>query len=103
MPALFPPGAPHCGGVLCGVLVLAAESRWNEEALKGVYVNGLGEQMKDELALKVESDCHDQLISLATRLDNHIREQRKERASQTQAPFTSRSLLHSSANPAPEP
>lgn len=83
--------------------VLAAESGWNEEALHGVFVNRLSKCMKDELALKVKPDSLDQLISLAFMLDNRIREQRKDRASQPQALFTSSSLLHSSASPTPEP
>lgn len=49
--------------------VLAAKSDRNEEALEGVFVSAISDRMKDELALKVESDSLDQLISLAIRLD----------------------------------
>ncbi|KAF7640741.1 hypothetical protein LDENG_00018150 [Lucifuga dentata] len=54
--------------------VLAAESGWNEEALQGAYLQGLSEQIKDELAARDETDSLDSLISLSIRLDNRLRE-----------------------------
>lgn len=44
----------------------------NEEVLQGVFLNGLGEQLKNELAMKDESDSLDMLISLTIQLDNRI-------------------------------
>lgn len=54
--------------------VLAAESGWDEEALQGVFLNGLCKQMKDELAMKDKSYCLDTLISLAIWLDKCMQE-----------------------------
>lgn len=48
------------------------ETGWNKEALQGEFLNRLGEQMKDELAVKDESDSLDVLISLAIQLDTHL-------------------------------
>ncbi|KAK7887257.1 hypothetical protein WMY93_026878 [Mugilogobius chulae] len=59
---------------------LAAEANWDDMALQTVFVNGLTEQLKDELALKDESDSLDSLISTAIRIDNRLRERRRERA-----------------------
>lgn len=61
--------------------ILAAESGWGDKALRGVFLRGLAENIKDELAARDETDSLDSLISLATRLDNRLRERRRERAS----------------------
>ena len=53
---------------------LVAESGWNKEALQGVFLNALGGDIKEELTYL------DQLISLAIRVDNRIRERRRKRA-----------------------
>ncbi|KAK7929110.1 hypothetical protein WMY93_005505 [Mugilogobius chulae] len=60
---------------------LAAEAKWDDVALQSVFVNGLSEQLKDELALKDDSNDLDSLISTAIRLDNRLRERRRERTS----------------------
>lgn len=53
---------------------LAAEAGWNAPALKGAFLNALNDKLKDELALRDESKTLDELIYLAIRLDNRIRE-----------------------------
>lgn len=58
---------------------LAAEAGWDDSALQTVFINGLSEQLKDELALKDESTDLDSLISTAIKLDNRLRERRRER------------------------
>uniref|UniRef100_A0A3P8RK92 CCHC-type domain-containing protein n=1 Tax=Amphiprion percula TaxID=161767 RepID=A0A3P8RK92_AMPPE len=58
---------------------LAAESGWNDVALQGAFQRGLSEAVKDELATRDESSSLDELIALAIRLDNRIRERRRER------------------------
>lgn len=58
---------------------LAADSRWNDAALQGVFVKGLNEQLKDELAARDEPTDLTSLVSLAIRLDNRLRERRLEK------------------------
>ncbi|KAK7938999.1 hypothetical protein WMY93_002325 [Mugilogobius chulae] len=70
---------------------LAAEANWDDMALQTVFVNGLTEQLKDELALKDESDSLDSLISTAIRIDNRLRERRRERATRHGSTSISRS------------
>ena len=59
---------------------LAVESGWNEEALQGVFLNALGSDVKDELTSREESSDLEHLITLAIRVDNRLRERRRERA-----------------------
>ena len=63
---------------------LAADAKWNDEALQGVFSNGLNEHLKDELATRDRPDDLNALVSLAIALDNRLRERRKERASRSQ-------------------
>uniref|UniRef100_A0AAY5KUW2 CCHC-type domain-containing protein n=1 Tax=Esox lucius TaxID=8010 RepID=A0AAY5KUW2_ESOLU len=58
---------------------LAEESGWNGEALQAGFYNGLSEQLKDELLSYPETMGLDDTISLAMRVDNRIRERRRER------------------------
>ena len=59
---------------------LVVESGWNEEALQGVFLNALGGDIKDELTSWEESLDLEHLIVLAIRVDNRLRERRRERA-----------------------
>uniref|UniRef100_A0A8C6U8R8 Retrotransposon gag domain-containing protein n=1 Tax=Neogobius melanostomus TaxID=47308 RepID=A0A8C6U8R8_9GOBI len=61
--------------------ILAAESGWDDAALQGVFMRGLAENIKDELAARDETESLEELISLAIRLDNRLRERRREKAS----------------------
>jgi len=54
--------------------ILAAESGWGETALQIVFSRGLNEELKDELAARDETSSLEELISLAIRLDNRLRE-----------------------------
>lgn len=58
---------------------LAAESGWNDTAQRGAFLRGLSEGVKDELAARDEESSLDDLISLAIRVDNRLRERRRER------------------------
>lgn len=58
---------------------LAAEAGWDDVALQSVFINGLNEQLKDELAVREEHDTLDTLISITIRLDNRLRERRRDR------------------------
>ena len=90
---------------------LAAESGWNNEALQGAFQRALNEDIKDELASRDESRDLDELISCSIRLDNRLRERRRERgfrsqrggsSSSSNIPFHARSPtnpFHASTNP----
>ncbi len=60
--------------------ILSAESGWEEVALRGVFVQGLSEELKDELATRDEPDSLEELISLAIKIDNRLRERARERS-----------------------
>ncbi|CAK6964949.1 hypothetical protein NL108_012724 [Scomber scombrus] len=64
-------------------LTLATESRWDQPALQGVFLRSLNESLKDELAVRDETTSLAELVSLATRLDNRMRERRRERGSRS--------------------
>ena len=51
---------------------LAADSKWNDEALQGVFMLGLNHSVKDELALRDEPSNLHGLVSLAIKIDNRI-------------------------------
>ena len=59
--------------------ILAVESGWGEIALQSIFSHGLSETIKDELAVRDETQSLKDLISLATRLDNGMREQCREK------------------------
>ena len=83
---------------------LATESGWNDEALQGFFLSGLSDTVKDELAARDESTSLDELIPLAIRLDNRLRECRRERDSRPSL-FSSRPtpppLTRASPGPVP--
>lgn len=51
-------------------LTLAAESEWNEPALKAVFRRGLNESVREEMACRDDEATLDSLIDLAICLDN---------------------------------
>lgn len=65
---------------------LAAESGWNDPALQGAFYRGLQETLKDELATRDDSSSLDHLISTSIKLDNRLRERRRERGSRSYIP-----------------
>ncbi len=65
---------------------LAAESGWNDPALQGAFYHGLQETLKDELATRDDSSSLDHLISTTIKLDNRLRERRRERGSRSNTP-----------------
>lgn len=64
---------------------LAADSGWNDTALEGVFLQGLSDQLRDELALRDRPRGLTALVSLAVTLDNRLRERRRDRAARTSA------------------
>lgn len=67
--------------------ILATESGWDDTALQAAFMKGLADNVKDELAARDETENLQELISLATRLDNRLRERRREKTSR---PVTTR-------------
>uniref|UniRef100_A0A8D0AQG0 Reverse transcriptase n=1 Tax=Sander lucioperca TaxID=283035 RepID=A0A8D0AQG0_SANLU len=59
---------------------LAAELGWDDRALQSIFFKGLNENVKDSLVGRAESSTLPDLISLAIRIDNRLRERRRERA-----------------------
>ena len=64
----------------------AVRSGWNDKSLRGIFLSGLCDPIKDELATREEADTLDELISLSIRLDNRIRERRRERTGSSMPP-----------------
>lgn len=85
--------------------ILAEETGWDELALKGTFTNSLSETIKDQLASRDEPGSLDELISLAIRIDNRLRERRKERDSISHNPRVScfRSPVEASSGQSPPP
>jgi hypothetical protein len=66
--------------------ILAAESGWDETALQSVFLRGLTDRVRDELAVRDETNSLDELIALASRLDNRLRERQRERRNHPDTP-----------------
>lgn len=58
---------------------LASESKWDSEALVSTFYRGLSEDVKDELASRDWGSSLEEVITLAIRIDNRVRERRRER------------------------
>lgn len=58
--------------------ILAVESGWEDSALQAVFLKGLSDKLKDELALQEECGSLNSLIDLAIQLDNRIRERERQ-------------------------
>lgn len=54
--------------------ITAAESGWGEQELKGIFLRSLSDTLKDELGSRDEPSSLEDLISLAIRIDNRLRE-----------------------------
>ena len=70
--------------------VLAAECRWNDEALLSAYRRGLSEEIKDGLYRDWPETCNE-LIDLALKMDQRLQARREERT-QRQSSSVSRVL-----------
>ncbi len=53
---------------------LAADAQWIEAALKAVFLKGLSEQLKDELAARDIPNDLPSFVPLAINIDNWLRE-----------------------------
>ncbi len=58
---------------------LAMESGWNQEALTVAFNRALSDEIKDELAARDPATDLESLIDMIIRLDNSLRERRRER------------------------
>ena len=59
--------------------ILAAESRWNDQALLSVFRKGLSDSIKD-LIVRDSPETLNELISLALKMDARLQERRADRA-----------------------
>lgn len=59
--------------------IAAAEAGWSDDALQGVYLHSLNDEMKDQLASRDEPSSFEELVSLTLRVDNRLRERAWER------------------------
>lgn len=78
--------------------VLAAESSWDDAALRSAYRRGLGDAIKD-LIIRDQPRTLAELIALALQVDERLRERRAERAQRAgpARPSTARSPVAPSA------
>uniref|UniRef100_A0A3B5QIN5 Retrotransposon gag domain-containing protein n=1 Tax=Xiphophorus maculatus TaxID=8083 RepID=A0A3B5QIN5_XIPMA len=53
---------------------IGTESGWNEPALTGAFQHALNDKLKDEQACRDEPGCLDELINLAIKIDNRVRD-----------------------------
>ncbi|KAI3366209.1 hypothetical protein L3Q82_010033 [Scortum barcoo] len=58
---------------------LAADSGWNTAAINDAFVNGLSEEVKDQLAPHKLPLHFEDLVDIAVRIDNRLQEREKER------------------------
>ncbi|KAI3370894.1 hypothetical protein L3Q82_007408 [Scortum barcoo] len=58
---------------------LAADSGWNEVAIRDAFVTGLTEEIKDHLAPLDLPGNFESLVDMATRIDNRLHERERER------------------------
>ncbi|KAI3374192.1 hypothetical protein L3Q82_006044 [Scortum barcoo] len=58
---------------------LAADSGWDDVAIRDTFVNGLTEQIKDHLAPMELPGNLESLVDMATRIDNRLHERERER------------------------
>ena len=61
-------------------LTLAAGTKWNNEALLTAYHHGLSSELRDELATRDDADDLNSLMKLAVKIDERLRERRRERS-----------------------
>lgn len=71
---------------------LAMESGWNQEALTVAFTRALADDIKDELAARDPVTDLESLIDMAIRLDNRLRERRRERTETSRNVPSQRSL-----------
>lgn len=62
--------------------ILTAQSGWNDTTLRGVFSQGLPDDLKEELAMREVSGNLEALIILVTRLKNRLQERRRQRESE---------------------
>lgn len=83
---------------------LSATCEWNEAALTARFLEGLNDELKDEIFAREFPSHLDELVELAIRLDKRFDLRRRARADVTgfrESPFTS--SAPSEAHPEPEP
>ena len=72
---------------------LAADSGWDDIALRSAYRRGLSEELKD-LLVRDRPTSLNELATLAHRLDDRLRERRRERAQMREGPSRKNPIRH---------
>uniref|UniRef100_A0A3B3X3A9 CCHC-type domain-containing protein n=1 Tax=Poecilia mexicana TaxID=48701 RepID=A0A3B3X3A9_9TELE len=80
---------------------VAADTKWNDEALKGVYYQALNEALQDCMSVNDDAKDLNSLITMSIRLDNRLCEQHRERPSTP--PVFPPAQSHAPAPPDDEP
>ncbi|KAI2662443.1 Transposon Tf2-9 polyprotein [Labeo rohita] len=62
---------------------LAAQSGWNDVSLKAVFYNSLNSDLQTELACRRENSSFSELVNLAIKLDNLMRQTPKQRSAKS--------------------
>ena len=76
--------------------ILANECGWDEKALKAVFIHGLSDDLKDELATRDEPQNLHDLYTLCIKLDSRMRERNREKMSRARRMAPSPVLVGSS-------
>ncbi|KAL0172866.1 hypothetical protein M9458_033177 [Cirrhinus mrigala] len=81
---------------------LAAQSGWNEIALKAIFYNSLNAELQTELACRREDSSFSELVTIAIRIDNLMRQTLKRKinkVSPRNSSVTASSATHSQDEP----
>lgn len=81
--------------------VKAAETGWGDDALRGAFIIGLNDRMKDELATRDEPESFEALVNLAIRIDNRLRERERERGGRFRAGCGEHAAVRAVSRPPP--
>ena len=73
--------------------ILAAKSRWDDEALKSAFRRGLSDSIKD-LILRDRPETFSDLVSLALKVDDRLRERRIEKSAKSPLVISKPSRSH---------
>ncbi len=80
---------------------LASESGWDQQALRVTFHRALSPYLKDELALRDPAPDLESLIDIAIRVDNRIRERRRESRGEVWLPESQASYSALNSPPLP--
>jgi len=95
-------GTQSVAEFLIEIRILAAETGWGSDTLRGILLNALSDQIKDQLAFRDEPSSFEELAALVIRVDNRIQERKREKDSNSHKPLRERSSRETSFPPFPQ-